>query len=246
MLRLASTLILALLLAACGAQPSRTSTQPLRVALAGDSTQTDKQGYGTGFCANLAAGVECLNFAKGGASTRTFRRDGLWDRVIAARPDWVLIQFGHNDVQGSTHNDRQTDLATEYPANLRRFIEEARAAGIKPVLLTPITRRYYQPDGKIVDDLAGHVTATLKVAQEMNVPVIEWHGITQRYFESLGEQKGHELGLTKKDDKGNTIPDKTHFNLAGSYVLGRMLLEELGRSVPGFAPAVRATPAQQP
>ena len=43
-----------------------------RIDLIGDSTQTDNAGYGRGFCANLTAQVDCVNMAKGGASTKTF------------------------------------------------------------------------------------------------------------------------------------------------------------------------------
>src|SRR5580700_1422669 len=69
----------------------------VRVDLIGDSTQTDNAGYGRGFCANLTAQVDCVNMARGGASTKTFRADGIWDRAMATKPDYMVIQFGHND-----------------------------------------------------------------------------------------------------------------------------------------------------
>jgi lysophospholipase L1-like esterase len=55
----------------------------VRVDLIGDSTQTDHAGYGRGFCANLTAKVDCVNLAKGGASTKTYREEGLWDHALA-------------------------------------------------------------------------------------------------------------------------------------------------------------------
>ena len=36
--------------------------------------------------------------AKGGASTGTFRQQGLWDHALATKPDYMVIQFGHNDM----------------------------------------------------------------------------------------------------------------------------------------------------
>ncbi|MDO6385249.1 MULTISPECIES: rhamnogalacturonan acetylesterase [unclassified Uliginosibacterium] len=237
--------ILALLgLVACAKLPADPAASPkIRITLVGDSTQTEKQGYGTGFCANLV-NVDCVNRAKGGASTKTYRRDGLWATAQFPKPDWMLIQFGHNDVQSASHGDRETDLATEYPANLRRYIEEARATGIKPVLVTPIARRYFQADGKIVDDLPGHVAAMKKVAAEMNVPLIDLHEISQRYFEQLGEIEAHKLGPTKAGPNGTTVPDKTHFNQQGSYVLGRMVVEAMGRTAPELSPYIRPLAAK--
>src|ERR1700721_2708406 len=90
----------------------------VRIDLIGDSTQTDNAGYGRGFCANLTSAVDCVNMAKGGASTKTFRAQGLWDRALATKPDYMVIQFGHNDVEkvdGVAEMDRQTPLP-EYTA----------------------------------------------------------------------------------------------------------------------------------
>src|SRR5258707_1757385 len=70
----------------------------VRIELIGDSTQTDNAGYGRGFCANLAAQVDCVNMARGGASTNTYRELGLWDKALQTRPDYMVIQFGHNDM----------------------------------------------------------------------------------------------------------------------------------------------------
>lgn len=243
LLRLISVLTL-LGLAACSSLPAdKSAGAPIRITLVGDSTQTEKQGYGTGFCANLV-NVDCVNRAKGGASTKTYRRDGLWSSAQFPKPDWMLIQFGHNDVQSASHGDRETDLVTEYPANLRRYVEEARAAGIKPILVTPIARRYFQPDGKIVDDLPGHVAAMKKVAAEMKVPLIDLHEISQRYFEQLGETEAHKLGLTKAGPNGTTVPDKTHFNQQGSYVLGRMVAEAMAGTVPELSAYLRPLAAK--
>lgn len=58
----------------------------VRIDLIGDSTQTNNAGYGRGFCANLTPQVDCVNMAKGGASTKTFREQGLWREVSRPNP----------------------------------------------------------------------------------------------------------------------------------------------------------------
>src|SRR5712672_3493945 len=58
----------------------------VRIDLIGDSTQTNNAGYGRGFCANLTPQVDCINMAKGGASTKTFREQGLWERSLQTKP----------------------------------------------------------------------------------------------------------------------------------------------------------------
>jgi lysophospholipase L1-like esterase len=217
----------------------------LRIDLIGDSTQTDNAGYGRGFCANLTTKIDCVNMAKGGASTKTFRQDGLWERSLQTKPDYMLIQFGHNDMESKDHLPRQTTMA-EYEANLRRYVEETRAANIKPILVTPLTRRYFQADGKIHSDLTAHSDTMKKVANEMKVPLIDLQRDSIAYLDSIGEKEGNTLAITKKDDDGKTIFDKTHLNWKGSYVFGRIVAVDLGKAAPELAKYVQPEAATLP
>src|ERR1700712_4924855 len=73
---------------------------PVRIILVGDSTMAVKTGYGPGFCAAVIPQVSCVNMAKGGRSTKSYREEGSWDEVRAAlrdkdayRATYVLMQF---------------------------------------------------------------------------------------------------------------------------------------------------------
>jgi lysophospholipase L1-like esterase len=211
----------------------------VRIELIGDSTQTNNAGYGRGFCANLTTKVDCVNMAKGGASTKTFREQGLWDRSLLTKPDYMLIQFGHNDMESKDHNPRQTTMA-EYETNLRRYVEEARASGIKPLLVTPLTRRYFEADGRIHSDLLAHAATMKTVATEMKVPLIDLQRDSIVYLDEVGEKAGNTLAITKNDDDGKTIFDKTHLNWKGSYVFGRMVAVDMGKAVPALAKYVKS------
>jgi len=248
----AQFLISSVLFASCicySESPTQAGPHPaasLRIALVGDSTQTKNAGYGLGFCANLTANVTCLNEAKGGASTKTYYEEGYWTKALADKPDYMLIQFGHNDEASKQHLARETNLKTEYPANLKRFVREARARGITPILVTPLTRRYYEADGKIHSDLLAHAAAMRKVAAKMHVPMIDLQAESIEYLNTLTEAQGQALGITKKDSQGNTIPDKTHLNYEGSYVFGRMVAVGLGKAVPALAAYVKESAAALP
>ncbi len=217
----------------------------VRIDLIGDSTQTNNAGYGRGFCANLTAKVDCVNMAKGGASTKTFREQGLWERSLQTKPDYMLIQFGHNDMESKDHLPRQTTMA-EYEANLRRYIDEARAAGIKPVLVTPLTRRYFEADGKVHSDLIAHSETMKKVAAEMKVPLIDLQHDSIAYLDGIGETASNTLAITKKDDDGKTIFDKTHLDWKGSYVFGRIVAVDMGKAVPALSKYVKPQAATLP
>ena len=237
----------------------------VRIDLIGDSTQTDHAGYGRGFCANLTAEVDCVDMAKGGASTRSFRAQGLWERSLETKPDYMLIQFGHNDVvfrprprpggeaaggaastAAAPGGDRALTDPGDYEKNLRQYVTEARAAGIKPILITPITRQYFEADGKIHSDQTEHCITMRKIAADMHVPLIELQNESIAYLESIGEEAGHKFEITKKDATGTTIYDKTHFNWAGSYVFGRMVAVDLGSAAPELKKYVRPEAAKLP
>lgn len=224
---------------------TRKSGTSVRIDLIGDSTQTNHAGYGRGFCANLTTAVDCVNLSKGGASTKTYREEGLWDKALQTKPDYMLIQFGHNDKESKEHLPRQVSME-QYEANLRRYVDETRAAGIKPVLVTPLTRRYFGSDGKVHSDLLAHADMMKRVADEMKVPLIDLQADSIAYLNGIGEAEGEKLGITKKDADGQTAPDKTHLNWAGSYAFGRIVAVDLGKAVPALAHDIRPQAAQLP
>src|SRR5258707_1206340 len=112
-------------------RPETPRTGKILLCLAGDSTVTYSQGYGAGLRARFDKQLQVINRSRGGRTTTSFRNDGRWDDIIKIKPDYVMIQFGHND-------GRDLEL---YAKNLARFIDEARAVGIKPILVTPVSRR---------------------------------------------------------------------------------------------------------
>ncbi|MEA9796457.1 lysophospholipase L1-like esterase [Xanthomonas campestris] len=170
-----------------------TSTTPLtasKIVLVGDSTTAVHGGWGPSFCAqHVTSFLSCLNLARGGRSTSNYRAEGSWEIALKElrsggyRQVVVLIQFGHNDQPGKP--GRSTDLATEFPANLRRYVNEARAAGALPVLVTPLTRRQFER-GQLIDDLAPWAAATRAVAGELQVPLIDLHARSRALVQGMG------------------------------------------------------------
>jgi lysophospholipase L1-like esterase len=84
------------------------------------------------------------------------------------------------------------------------------------------------------------------VAADMKVPLINLQAESIAYLEKIGEAEGNKLAITKKDDAGKTIFDKTHLDWAGSYVFGRMVAVDLGDVVPALKADVRARAAVLP
>jgi lysophospholipase L1-like esterase len=225
---------------------ARRAGTTVRVDLVGDSTQTNHAGYGLGFCANLTAEVDCVNMSQGGASTKTYRELGLWDKALKTKPDYMLIQFGHNDRQTAEHLDRQVPI-DQYEANLRHYVAEARAASIKPVLVTPLARFNFGADGVLNSDLADHAAVMRRVAADLKVPVVDLHADSSAYLKKLGEAKAIGLEVTTKNKvTGKTVPDKTHLNWVGSFIMGRIVAVDLAKVVPELRGDVIAEAAPLP
>jgi lysophospholipase L1-like esterase len=183
--------------------PSITDRPPVKpitvkkIILVGDSTTQVNSGWGGSFCAyHVSAFVACVDLARGGRSTYSYRAEGSWDNALnemktpGYAATYVLIQFGHNDQPGKP--GRSTNLETEFPANLRHYVTEARQAGAIPVLLTPLTRRNFV-NGKLRGDLDPWAAKVRDVAAEMNVPLIDLYARSQAAVQGLGPAEAARL-----------------------------------------------------
>jgi lysophospholipase L1-like esterase len=195
----ASLMFLRAVVAAQGSSIAE-AVKPIRavkIILVGDSTTAVHSGWGGSFCAlHVTSFVACVNLARGGRSTRSYREEGSWKLVLAEvksrgfADTWVLIQFGHNDQPGKP--GRSTDLANEFPANLRRYVDEALIAGAHPILLTPLTRRQFVA-GRLQNDLAPWAAAVAKVAAEKHVPLVDLNALSVKAAQAMGSSKANQL-----------------------------------------------------
>ncbi len=210
------------------APASRPSEKTISIVLAGDSTVTDKSGWGQGFARMLTDRAQCTNTAIGGRSSKSFRDEGRWDKALALKGDYVLIQFGHNDEPGKGPG-RETDPDTTYYANMSRYVDEVRAAGGKPVLVSSLARRVFDADGNIRSgNLLRYVQAVRKVAAEKQVPLIDLYALSVAYYQQHGAAGCADI---EPSNKGGG-PDHTHLNEHGGDVFGAIIAGELRKIIP--------------
>lgn len=117
------------------------------IALVGDSTVTAHAGWGGAFAERFDDGVRVLNFAASGHSSRSWYEQHHLAGGLRADPDYVLIQFGHNDMRDAT-GEPGDDPTDEYRDYLRKYVRAFRDAGAKPILLSPVTRRTFNLRGR--------------------------------------------------------------------------------------------------
>ena len=176
--------------------------------------------WGWGYFANQyfdGRKISVENQALGGMSTRTFYTD-LWPAVRQAlKPgDWVIVSIGHNDsadffdkkrargvipgvdpdtmVVGFNERRQVNDTVYSYGAYLRRYVEEVRAAGANPILMSLTPRDAYGPDGKIVRK--PHTQWAAYIAAIEGVPFVDLNDLSGVKLDSYSpwKEKYHFFG----------------------------------------------------
>ncbi len=211
----------------------------VRIALIGDSTvasyanppkdRPDLTGWGQVFGEFFTDRVEVQNFALSGRSSKSFLREKRWQPVLDTKPDYVFIQFGHNDQPGK--GDRTTDPEGDFRDNLRLYIRDARKIGAAPVLVTPVARRTFR-DNKPVTTLQPWADAMFAVGKETKTPVIDLHSASFRVYEKLGD--------TGSADFSPSTDDRTHFSRKGAREMAALVAAAIPNSVPQLKPLLNA------
>ena len=209
----------------------------IKIVLVGDSTVNDGSGWGKGFKKLLTPQAECTNLAANGRSTMSFMKEGRWTNALALKADYYLIQFGHNNEPGKP--GRSTDMPT-FVSDMKKYVEDARQAGARPILITPLTRRQWDKaePGKIKSSLTPYAEEVKKIAAGKKVPVIDLHSRSIEVCENLGREGCLEFSPMKLVDGTNTV-DNTHLNEKGSAIFGKVVAEELVKTVPELKPCFR-------
>lgn len=230
--------LLALAIIAVGSSPSRTAPT---VFLIGDSTMADRpypvsvhpeRGWGQVLAQFLQPEVKVENHARNGRSTKSFIEEGRWETVLESLQsgDYVLIQFGHND-QKYKDPTRYTNPASGYYNNLLRFVEETRAKGATPILLTSIVRRKFNEFGTLQDTHGLYPLVVRQVATDHNVAFIDHLSLTESFVASLGDIPSREYYMWIEAGKYEALPDgkqdDTHLTLKGAIQYARFVAEAI-------------------
>ena len=196
---------------------SRKGTNPVLFLIGNSTMRTGTLGngnngqWGWGYYAHEyfdPTKITVENQALGGMSSRTFYNK-LWAPIKAAiRPgDWVIISIGHNDngpydegrarasipgVGDDTLNvtikeTGEKETVYTYGGYMRKYINDVRAQGGYPILMSLTPRNAYDDKGKIVRK--PHTQWLMQVAAEEGVPFVDLNEISGQKLDSYGKWK---------------------------------------------------------
>ncbi len=145
------------------------------------------------------------------------------------------------------------DCGGTYKWYLMQYVEVAREAGAIPVLVTPVSRMYYDSDGNIkahhdsTDATTGtqvtsnnaYVTAVKQLAEEQNILLVDGFELTKELFEDAYTACGSSTYGTQIMHTG----DKTHNNKLGGLIEAAAIASAIQNMELNISYAVK-TPAQ--
>jgi len=245
-----------------------------------DESATETRGWGMYFGQFLTGGWKSLNYAKGGRDSRQGYTE-LWQNAKSnvEAGDYVLIQFAHNDekINGVDRDDlynyyikkgmtkeaaaletRGTTPSTTYKVWLTKIIDEVKAKGATPILVSAVCRCYFSgnkinragrhdlgdkfsilTDTGVKDnqkigaddhtmDYSYHME---QLAKEKNVDFIDMTTATKDLYENYGASKCYATLFDKHETANGGKQDNTHYNTTGALLAARLcaqLLKEKG------------------
>jgi rhamnogalacturonan acetylesterase len=186
------------------------------IYLIGDSTvhNSDKEQWGWGsllpefFDSNK---IRISNQAMAGRSTRTFVKEGRWNRVLSTlkKGDYVMMQFGHNEgskpdttrggyrgvLKGTGEDSVQLtwpngnpETVHSYGWYIRKFIRDAKDKGATPIVLSMIPRNEFR-EGKVLRADKDYGKWAKEVADAEGVMFIDLNAITADKYDAWGPEK---------------------------------------------------------
>ncbi len=191
----------------------------IQVWLIGDSTVSPLSGWGDALQPYLADEATVNNRARSGRSSKSFYEEAgnYWtehpDAVMnhLATGDYVLIQFGHNDekLDVERHTDPGTppDYQGTFRDYLELYIEQTRAVGATPILITPVSRMTFDSNDDHLRTHGDYPAAMIQTGIANGVVVLDLEEHSHLHFDQLGEQQTMAL-FAEGDDHSHFPPDK--------------------------------------
>jgi lysophospholipase L1-like esterase len=184
--------------------------------------------------------------ARSGRSSKSFYDEGAWTPVRNAlrNGDYVLIQFGHND-EKTDDAARYTEPFRGYQQYLQKYIDESRAKGAVPLLLTPIERNQWK-NGAIADSHGDYPKAMRELANNSQTGLVDMTALTKSYLERIGQAQATKLFMNLAAGESPNYPDgnsdNTHLQETGARIIAEIALADLWRVQSPIARLLRARP----
>ena len=228
------------------------------VYMAGDSTvcnyadnQFPRTGWGQVLGSYFTDGSVIINNqAKSGASSRSFRTQASYSRSYKNiinnidTGDYLLIQFGHNDMWSNQPANDKYVRRDEFAHELfEYYVNMARDKGAYPVLVSSMVR--YLWSGDTLNNNNAPYAATMKeFADAYGIPFIDLNAYSAQYVQDIGKIWSQDLYMKlaagdlrfagdsrfAASSYYNGVDDFVHFNYYGAHIWAKYIAEAIQSS----------------
>ena len=140
--------------------------------------------------------------------------------------DYVVIQFGINDINYSTEDF--------FKSNMKKMVDDVRAKGANPIIMSPIRRLYYDSPTQIHNSYRGYPALNQQLAKDLNVPFIDMSEMVANYMISVGERYAAQFIFNYATSaeystiqSGKDQTDQVHLQMNGANAFGRIITEQM-------------------
>lgn len=222
-----------------GANPSVTALSIKKVDnvptvfLAGNSTVVDEGeepwcGWGQAFTQFFGSKLAVANYAESGEAANTFVSSKRFAKLLTKikKGDFLIIEFGHNDQK---QKGEGKGPYTSYKSDLKFLAIEARKKGATPILVTPMHRRNFDANGKVINTHGEYPDAVRQLAQQEKIALIDLTHMSAILYEAWGEEDSkkafvhYPAGTFPNQPKA--LADNTHFNTYGGTQIAKCILK---------------------
>ena len=192
----------------------------------------------------LTTDVVIANYAYSGLTLRSFESTYRLEKILYLMEpgDYLFIEFGHND-EKATGDGKGASGA--YTALLKDLIVKTRNKGGSPILVTPIQRRIFNPNGTLKPTHGEFPDAMRKVAQEMQVPLIDVTKMTTSLYQSWGNELSKKAFVHYPANifpgQISALADNTHFNSFGANEVTRCIVQNIKNAGLDLAKHIKPT-----
>lgn len=206
-----------------------------KIAFLGDSITAGGWGSPAGYVRLVIAGLEANGIKAEAvpAGISGHKSDQMLARldkdVLSKKPQWMTLSCGVNDVwhgprgvplddamaKSGTYDDKVSTRGT-YKKNITAIIDQAQAAGVKPVMLTA-TVIQENLDSKENGLIAPYNAFLRELAKEKKIPLADLNAMFQERIKA--ENKPNVKVLTS---------DGVHMNVEGNKLMAVGVLQALG------------------
>jgi pectinesterase len=177
--------------------------------------------------------VAVVDKALSGRSSKSFYVEGAWAPVKALlqKGDYVIIAFAHND-EKTDDTARGTLPGSTFEQYLSIYIDDAKAAGAIPLLVTPIERNGWTNSTTVKASHGAYPQAIRDLAAKKGIGVVDLTALTTARYQQLGQDTTTNklfmnlaAGVWPNYPTGNT--DNTHLQVRGANEVAKLLTADI-------------------